>query len=260
MSLEQQKPTLQTAISKIIWNLRSSFQSKIKCSPFELHFNRKPNTIWKQMASSKLSGGFLDKGKSILSRERALDWNADDRIKDGYKDSLVPKKNQSPLEKGYDLDHLTTPKPSSSRVSLNSPFKGNLLRKTNVSINGNPFYKQLGQKIINSTKSTFDLSDGKIIRKSDIAILKSKSSTIRSFKGKISFPSFSNIHLQVALRKTNKSKPQQTRKPGSKTGRHTESLTPVTTRSRGKKTTYQTQQIEAKPKQSLDIEHRIFSR
>ena len=28
MSLEQQKPTLQTAISKIIWNLRSSFQSK----------------------------------------------------------------------------------------------------------------------------------------------------------------------------------------------------------------------------------------
>ena len=32
-------PTLQLAISKIIWNLRSSFQSKIKCSPFEIHFN-----------------------------------------------------------------------------------------------------------------------------------------------------------------------------------------------------------------------------
>ena len=73
MSLEQQKPSLQTAISKIIWNLRSSFQSKIKCSPFKVHFNRKPNTIWKQLASSKLSGGFLDKEKSILSRERALD-------------------------------------------------------------------------------------------------------------------------------------------------------------------------------------------
>ena len=233
MSLEQQKPTLQTAISKIIWNLRSSFQLKIKCSPFEIHFNRKPNTIWKQLASSKLSGGFLDKGKSILSRERALDWNADDRIEDGYKDSLVPKKNQSPLGKGYDSDHLTTPKPSSSRVSLNSPLKGNLLRKTNGSINGNPFYKQLGQKIINSTNSTVELSDGKIIRKSDIAIPKSKSSTIRSFKGNISFPSFSNNDLQVGPRKTNKSKPQQTRKPGPKTGRHTKSLTPVTTRSRG---------------------------
>ena len=137
------------------------------------------------------------------------------------------------MEKGYDSDHLTTPKPSSFRVSLNSPFKNNLLRKTNGSINVKPFYKQLGQKIINSTKSTVELSDGKNIRKSDIAIPKSKSSTIRSFKGNISIPSFFNIDLQVGPRKTNKSKPQQTRKPGPKTGRHTESLTPVTTRSRG---------------------------
>ena len=120
-------------------------------------------------------------------------------------------------------------------MSLNIPFKGNLLRKTNGSINGNPFYKQLGQKIINSTKSTVELSDGKIIRKSDIAIPKSNSSTIRSFKGNISFPSFSNSDLQVGPRKTNKSKTQQTRKPDTKTGRHTESFTPVTTRSRGTK-------------------------
>ena len=145
MSLEQQKPTLQFAISRNIWNLRSSFQSKIKCSPFEIHFNRKPNTIWKQLASSKLSGGFLDKGKSTLSKERALDWNADDQIEDGYKDSLVPKKNQLPLEKGYDSDYPTASKPSSSRVSPNSPFKGKLLQNTKGSINGNPFYKQLGQ-------------------------------------------------------------------------------------------------------------------
>ena len=101
-----------------------------------------------------------DKGKSILSRERALDWNADDRIEDGYRDLLVPKKNQSPLEKGYDSDLPTTSKPSSSRVALNSPFK-------------------------------------------------------------------------VSPRKTNKAKTQQTRKPDTMTGRHTESFTPVTTRSRG---------------------------
>ena len=100
MSLDQQKPTLQLAISKIIWNLRSSFQSKINCSSFEIHFNRKPNTIWKQLASSILPGGFLDKGKSILSKETALDWKADDRIEDVHKDSLVPQKNQSPEEKG----------------------------------------------------------------------------------------------------------------------------------------------------------------
>ena len=43
MSLEQQKPTLQFAISRIIWNLRSSFQSKIKYSPFEIHFKTEHN-------------------------------------------------------------------------------------------------------------------------------------------------------------------------------------------------------------------------
>ena len=233
MSIEQQRLTLQFAISKIVWNLRSSCQSKIKCSPFEIHFNRKPNTIWKQLASSNLSGGFLDKGKSILSKERAFDWNADDRIEDGYKDCLVPKKNQSPLEKGYDSDHPADSKPSCSRVSLKSLFKGNLLRKTNGSINGNLLYKQLGQKIINSTKSMVELSDGKIIRKSDIAIPKSKSSTIRSFKENNSFPSFINTDLQVGSRKTNKTKPQQTGKLGPKTRRQIELPTPVTTRSRG---------------------------
>ena len=119
------------------------------------------------------------------------------------------------------------------RVSLNSPFKGNLLRKTNGSIHGNPFYKQLGQKIINATKSTVKLSDGKIIRKSDIAIPKFKSSTIRSFKGNISFPSFTNSDLQVGPRKTNRSKPRQMQKLGPKTRRQIEHPTPVTTRSRG---------------------------
>ena len=47
ISQEHQKSTLQNAVSKIIWNLRSSYQSKIKCSPYEIHYNRKPNTIRK---------------------------------------------------------------------------------------------------------------------------------------------------------------------------------------------------------------------
>ena len=207
MSLEQQKPILQLFISRFIWNLRSSFQSKTKCSSFDIHFNRKPNTIWKQLASSKLSGEFLDEGKSILSKERALDWNADDRIEDGYKDSLVPKKNQSPLEKRYDSDYPTASKPSSSRVSLNSPFKGKILRKTKGSKNRNPFYIQLGLQIINSSKSAVELSDGKVIRKSDISIPKSKSSTTR----------YTNPDFHVGSRKTTKPKPQQTRKLGPKT-------------------------------------------
>ena len=87
MAQETQKRTLQNAVSKIIWNLRSSYQSKLKCSPFEVHFNRKSNTTWKQLASGKPSFGILDKVKSILSKERAKDWKSDDRIEDGYKDT-----------------------------------------------------------------------------------------------------------------------------------------------------------------------------
>ena len=36
MAHEDQKRTLQDGVSKIIWNLRSSYQSEIKCSPFEM--------------------------------------------------------------------------------------------------------------------------------------------------------------------------------------------------------------------------------
>ena len=64
--------------------------------------------FWKQLASGKPSIGFLDKGKSIVSKERAKDWNADDRVKDGYKDTLIPKKNQPSTEKGYDTDYAST--------------------------------------------------------------------------------------------------------------------------------------------------------
>ena len=47
MVQEFQKFTLQDAISNMIWNLWSSSQSKLKCSPIEKQFNRKPkpNTI-----------------------------------------------------------------------------------------------------------------------------------------------------------------------------------------------------------------------
>ena len=123
ISKEHQKCTLQNAVSKIIRNLRSTYQSKIKFSPFEIHYNRKPNTIWKQLASGKPSFGILDKGKSILSKERAKDWNADDRLEDGYKDDLVAKKNQTPTEKGYDTDYASSSKIKPNRLPIKSPFK-----------------------------------------------------------------------------------------------------------------------------------------
>ena len=192
ISHEYHKCTLQNAVSKIIWNLRSSYQSKIKCSSFEIHYNRKPITIWKQLASGKPSFGILDKGKSILSKEWAKDWNSDYRLEDGYLDDLVAKKNQTPIEKGYDTDYASSSKIKSDRMPIQSPFKGKILRKTIGNLIRDCFYKELNKRIINSPTSTVELSDGKIIRKSDIAIPKSTSNKIRPFIGKISFPYFPN--------------------------------------------------------------------
>ena len=80
------------------------------------------------MASGKPSIGFLDKGKSIISKERAKDWNADNRAEDGYKDTLIPMKNEPPTEKGYDSNYPSTSKTEVTRIPLQSPFKGKLLR------------------------------------------------------------------------------------------------------------------------------------
>ena len=159
MVQEFQKFTLQDAISNMIWNLWSSSQSKFKCSPIEKQFNGKPNTIWKQLASDKPSNKILDKGKLILCKERAKDSNADDRMEDGYKYTVIPKKNQTSLEKGYESDNPSPSKPSSSRLPLQSPFKGKILWKTNKNINKNPFYKELTQKILNISSTTVKLSD-----------------------------------------------------------------------------------------------------
>ena len=96
----------------------------------KLRFNRKPNIIGKQHASCKSSNGILDKMKSILCKEGALDWNADDRVEDGYKYIVTSKKNQSPLDNGHESDQSSPSKPSSPRMPLQKPSKGNILRKT----------------------------------------------------------------------------------------------------------------------------------
>ena len=63
---------------------------------------------------------------------------------------------------------------------------------------------------MNSFSSTVELSDGKIIRKSDIAIPKSNYSKIRSFKGNNSFPYFPNHKVEVGQKRE---KPRRQNKP-----------------------------------------------
>ena len=210
ISQEHQKCTLQKAVSKIIWNLRSSYKSKIKCSPFEIHYNRKPNTIWKQLASVKPSIGISDKGKSILSKERANKYE------------LVAKKNLTPAEKGYDTDYAPSSKTKSDRRPLQSPFRGKLLRKTNGNINRDCFCKELSKRNINSSTSTVELSDRKIIRISDTVIPKSNSSKIKPFKGNISFPYFPNSNVEVDQKQECLRRKPKSRKPHPKTRKQVE--------------------------------------
>ena len=81
MSFNDPKSSLNTAIDKIIWNIRSTKQSSIGCFPFSKHFNISPNTFLKSLVSLAIC---LDKGKSILTKDRAQDWGADDAFEDGY--------------------------------------------------------------------------------------------------------------------------------------------------------------------------------
>ena len=156
----------------------------------------------------------------MLSKERTKDCNADDRVEDGYMDTLIPKKNQTPIDKGYASDYPSPSKPSSSRMPLQSPITSKILRKTKMSINGNPFYIEFNQNVISTSRTTVELSDGKIIRKSDIVVPKSNSSNIRSFKGNISLSYFLNPNVEVGprctkLQKSNKQK-KFNRRPGLK--------------------------------------------
>ena len=63
---------------------------------------------------------------------------------------------------------------------------------------------------------TVELSDGKIIRKSDIAIPISTSTKIRPFKGNISFPYFPNSNVEVGQKQEGTTRKPRTKKPTNK--------------------------------------------
>ena len=91
MAQKRPKPSLETALLKIIKCLRTVTQQSLNCSPFEAHFGRSPNTIWHNFVKSPSSSNpdwnntllCIDKGRKLMSRERRHDWNAPDDIEDG---------------------------------------------------------------------------------------------------------------------------------------------------------------------------------
>ena len=91
MAQERPKPSLESALLKIIKCLRTVTQQSLNCSPFEAHLGRSPNTIWHNLVKSPSSINLdwnktllcIDKGKKLMSRERRHDWDAPDDIEDG---------------------------------------------------------------------------------------------------------------------------------------------------------------------------------
>ena len=132
MSFEVPKPSLNDSIEKIIWNLRISKQTAIGCTPFEKHFNRVANTRWKIFMSNI---DHLDKGKAILSKERASNWELHDGAEDGYldeeKDSTSDPEENLTLARNFSL-HTTpdaTTRTSDPLGKRKAVMGGNLYRK-----------------------------------------------------------------------------------------------------------------------------------
>ena len=159
MSFNEPKPSLNTAIDKNIWNIRSTKQSSIGCSPFSKHLNRSPNTFWKSLVSHAIN---LDKGKSIMSRYRTQDWGASDTFEDGYLENTVADK------RGYETDPSHKVDRNLQLAPLSNPFSqgGNWFRKTVNRREGEPYFKPLGGKPLSDTTHTVALDNGHVLRKS----------------------------------------------------------------------------------------------
>ena len=173
MSFNDPKPSSNTAIDKIIWNIRSTKQSSIGCSPFSKHFNRSANTFWKSLVPHAIS---LDKGKSILSMDRVQDWGADDAFKDGYLE------NRAMDERGYESDPADKADRNLQRAPLSNPFcqRGNWFRRTVNRKEGEPYFKPLGGKPLSDTKHEVTLDNGHVIRRSDLVFNKIQPSAPRT--------------------------------------------------------------------------------
>ena len=119
----------------------------------------------------------LDKGKAILSKDRAHDWGAADAFEDGYLE------NRAMEERGYESDLADKADRNLQRAPLSNPFSqgGNWFRRNVNRRESEPDFKPLGGKPLSDTKHTVTLDNGHVIRKSYLAFNKIQPSAPRTF-------------------------------------------------------------------------------
>ena len=234
MAQERPKPSLESALLKIIKCLRTVTQQSLNCSPFEAHFGRSPNTIWHNLAKSPSSNNLdwnktllcIDKGHKLMSRERRHDWDAPDDVEDGDLDEnssssddisnavrYVPTSAGSPvkvLSRAEKRDALGI----KDSVLNNPPGKTTIYRKVQERSKSEPFYRELKDEIVRESDHTITLKNGKVIRKSDLAIKRQSTMKKPSPRKRDQLVKFDTTKL---LRKT--AKPQ--RNVGFKSSRAT---------------------------------------
>ena len=162
MSFELPKPSINESIEKIIWILRISKQSAIGCTPFEKHFNRAANTRRKNLMSDI---DHLDKGKAIMSKDWATNWELHDGAEDGYldeeKDSMSDPEGNLPLARTV----TTNTNPDDNKQASEPPAKrkavmgGNLYTKVSNRKNKDPYFNLVKKDFIDSSKHTITLDN-----------------------------------------------------------------------------------------------------
>ena len=192
MTQERPNSSLESALLKIIKCLRTVTQQSLNCSPFEAHFGRSPKTIWHNLVKSPSSNNLdwnktllcIDKGKKLMSRERRHDWDAPDHIEDGDVDEnssssedisnavrYVPTSAGSPV-KGLSRAEKRDALGIKDSVLNNPPGKTTIYRKVQDRSKSEPFYRVLKDEIVRESDHKVTLKNGKVIRKSDLAIKK----------------------------------------------------------------------------------------
>ena len=165
MSFDLPKPSLNSSIEIIIWNLRTWKQASTGCTPFEKHFNRTANTRWKNLVSFD---DRLDKEKSILSNRRSSNLELHDRPENGYldenTDSTSDPDDSLPLAQTFPSTPTTEGHKQSP--SLNTSKKvvawGKLYRRATNRKNGETYFNLVKKDIKDSSDHTITLDNGHI--------------------------------------------------------------------------------------------------
>ena len=118
----------------------------------------------------------LDKRKTIMSKDRATNWELHDGAEDGYldeeKDSTSDPEENMPLSRTFNL-HTTpdvTIRSSEPLAKRKAVMGGNLYNKVSNRKNRDPYFNLVKNDIIDSSEHTVTLDNGHVLRKSDLAI------------------------------------------------------------------------------------------